>query len=56
MGGLQATDSIALLYALILALWFTGRAKLRPIGFYAMFAIVVTASVQLVGVYWSSPA
>jgi zinc/manganese transport system permease protein len=43
--------SVALLYALILVLWFTVRSKLGSIGFYAMFAIVVTASVQLVGVY-----
>jgi zinc/manganese transport system permease protein len=42
---------VALLYMLILVLWFTARARLGPIGFYAMFAIVVTASVQLVGVY-----
>jgi len=41
---------ILLLYTLCLVLWF----KLQPInkfGFYAIFAIVVTASVQLVGVY-----
>ena len=49
--GYKQLIPIALLYALILALWFTVRAKLGPIGFYAMFAIVVTASVQLVGVY-----
>jgi zinc/manganese transport system permease protein len=42
---------VALLYVLVLVLWFTARSKLGPIGFYAMFAIVVTASVQLVGVY-----
>jgi zinc/manganese transport system permease protein len=42
---------VALLYAVILILWFTARSRLGPIGFYAMFAIVVTASVQLVGVY-----
>jgi zinc/manganese transport system permease protein len=42
---------VALLYAVILALWFTVRTRLGRIGFYAMFAIVVTASVQLVGVY-----
>ena len=42
---------VALLTAVILALWFGARAKLGPIGFYAMFAIAVTASVQLVGVY-----
>lgn len=42
---------VALLYACVLVLWFSMRAKLGSIGFYAMFAIVVTASVQLVGVY-----
>jgi zinc/manganese transport system permease protein len=42
---------VVLLYALILILWFTVRTRLGPIGFYAMFALVVTASVQLVGVY-----
>ncbi len=42
---------VALLYAVILVLWFMARARLGPMGFYAMFAIIVTASVQLVGVY-----
>ena len=42
---------VTLLYAVILALWFTLRVRFGPIGFYAMFALVVTASVQLVGVY-----
>ncbi len=43
---------VALLYAVVLVLWFSpahrffGRA-----GFYLLFAVTVTASVQLVGVY-----
>jgi len=42
---------VALLTAVILALWFGARERLGRIGFYAMFALAVTASVQLVGVY-----
>jgi zinc/manganese transport system permease protein len=47
----QQLIPVVILYAVILVLWFTVRPRLGPIGFYAMFAIVVTASVQLVGVY-----
>ena len=42
---------VALLTVVVLALWFGARARLGVTGFYAMFAVVVTASVQLVGVY-----
>ena len=42
---------IAILYALALAAWFGLRARLGQIGFYVLFALVVTQSVQLVGVY-----
>jgi zinc/manganese transport system permease protein len=42
---------IALFYAVALALWFGFRAKLGQVGFYVLFALVVTQSVQLVGVY-----
>lgn len=42
---------VTLLTAIILTLWFGARHKLGPAGFYVMFAIAVTASVQLVGVY-----
>jgi len=42
---------VAVLTTAILALWFGVRAKLGRIGFYAMFSVAVTASVQLVGVY-----
>ena len=41
----------ALLYAAALAVWFRYRARLGHVGFYVLFAIVVTQSVQLVGIY-----
>lgn len=42
---------IAILYAMILMLWFGLRDKLGRQAFYLLFAITVTASVQLVGIY-----
>lgn len=42
---------IAVLYAAALILWFTMRERLGRVGFYVLFAIVVTQSVQLVGIY-----
>jgi zinc/manganese transport system permease protein len=42
---------VAVLYAAVLAAWFGLRVKNRRLGFYAVFAITVTASVQLIGVY-----
>jgi zinc/manganese transport system permease protein len=42
---------IALFYAVALAIWFGFRHRLGQIGFYVLFALVVTQSVQLVGVY-----
>jgi len=41
----------ALLYTAVLAAWFLYRQRLGQIGFYVLFAIVVTQSVQLVGIY-----
>jgi zinc/manganese transport system permease protein len=41
---------VAVLYALILASWGY-RHRLSPLAFYIVFALAVTASVQLVGVY-----
>lgn len=38
-------------YAAILALWFGLRERLGPAGFYVLFALAVTVSVQLVGLY-----
>jgi zinc/manganese transport system permease protein len=42
---------VALLYAGVLALWFGLGRRLGRIGFYLLFAVTVTASVQLVGVF-----
>jgi zinc/manganese transport system permease protein len=41
----------AVLSVAIMAIWIGFRQKLGTFGFYALFAIAVTASVQLVGVY-----
>ena len=42
---------IAALYAVLLLIWFTQRERIGRLGFYAVFAFAVTASVQVVGVY-----
>lgn len=43
---------VSALYIGVLALWFgAGRERIGHAGFYLLFAITVTASVQLVGVY-----
>ncbi len=41
----------AALYAIVLALWFGWRERLGRAGFYVLFALAVTVSVQLVGLY-----
>jgi zinc/manganese transport system permease protein len=41
----------ALVYAIILALWFVMRERLGRFGFYVLFACAVTVSVQLVGLF-----
>jgi zinc/manganese transport system permease protein len=42
---------VAVLYAVLLAFWFGLRARSGSLLFYVVFALAVTASVQLVGVY-----
>ncbi len=42
---------VAMLYAVVLALWFGLRERLGQAGFYGLFAVAVTQSVQLVGIY-----
>jgi len=42
---------VALVYAVVLGVWFGARARIGRPGFYLLFACVVTLSVQLVGVY-----
>ena len=48
---LKSLWPIAILYALVLLCWFSLRKRIGRVGFYVLFAITVTASVQLVGVY-----
>ena len=47
----QQLVPIAIFYVAALALWFSLRMRIGHIGFYALFALVVTQSVQLVGIY-----
>ena len=42
---------VALLYAVVLALWFWLHPRSGGLLFYLAFAVVVTASVQIVGIY-----
>jgi zinc/manganese transport system permease protein len=42
---------VALIYGVLLALWFGLGERLGRAGFYAIFACAVTVSVQLVGLY-----
>ncbi|MBV8978361.1 MAG: metal ABC transporter permease [Alphaproteobacteria bacterium] len=42
---------VAILYAAALAVWFGLRRWIGQPGFYVLFALVVTQSVQLVGIY-----
>ena len=42
---------LAVLYAALLGIWFGLGDRLPRLGFYLIFAIAITASVQLVGVY-----
>lgn len=41
----------AVLTAIFAIVWFRWREQIGRVGFYVLFAVVVTASVQLVGVY-----
>ncbi len=42
---------VAIIYAVVLAVWFGLRERIGRVGFYVVFAVMVTVSVQLVGVY-----
>jgi zinc/manganese transport system permease protein len=39
------------IYAVVLAAWFGWGSRMGRVGFYALFALAVTVSVQLVGLY-----
>lgn len=47
----DAVAWVAALYAGVLAVWFGARERIGRAGFYLLFALVVTGSVELVGVY-----
>ena len=47
----EMTAQIAALYAVLLAWWTWRGRRLGRLGFYLIFALAITASVQLVGVY-----
>jgi len=42
---------VAILYSVILFIWFVFSERISTLAFYLIFAISITASVQLVGVY-----
>ena len=42
---------VGVVYAMLLLLWFFTKIRQSKSGFYLIFAVMVTASVQLVGVY-----
>ena len=48
--GWQQLVPVAVLYVGVLALWFGPAQRWPRLGFYLLFAVTVTASVQLVGV------
>jgi zinc/manganese transport system permease protein len=47
----QSLIPVAVLYAVLVPVWFLWREKIGAFGFYVTFAIAVTASVQIVGIY-----
>jgi zinc/manganese transport system permease protein len=47
----QMLIPIAVLYAILLTVWFTSRERIGRAGFYITFAFAITAAVQIVGVY-----
>lgn len=48
--GWERLIPVAAVYLVVLGLWFFARERLGRIGFYLIFALTVTSSVQLVGV------
>lgn len=47
----EQLPAVTILFALLLGMWFFAQDFSRGKGFYLLFALAVTASVQLVGVY-----
>ena len=42
---------VAILYAVVLGVWFSVAQRASSLAFYILFALTITASVQLIGVY-----
>ena len=42
---------VALIYSVIVVIWFGFGQRIGRAGFYGLFAVAVTVSVQLVGIY-----
>ena len=42
---------VAILYAVVLGVWFSVAQRASSLAFYILFALTITASVQLVGIY-----
>lgn len=42
---------VAILYSIVLSVWLLLRSRFGALTFYLAFAVVVTASVQIVGIY-----
>jgi zinc/manganese transport system permease protein len=42
---------LAVVTGLVLAAWFGLNGRASPLGFYLLFAVTITASVQVVGIY-----
>jgi zinc/manganese transport system permease protein len=49
--GYRELIATAIIYALLLWFWIRWRARLGSYGFYPVFAVAITLSTQLVGVY-----
>jgi len=49
--GFDQIIPVAILYSVILVLWFGFAHRASSLAFYLLFALAITASVQLVGVY-----
>ena len=47
----SALGITAAIYGVVLVLWLRFRAPMGTMGFYVLFAVTVTTSVQLVGIY-----
>lgn len=48
--GVDQLVPVAVVYTVVLGLWFFARERLGRMGFYLIFALTVTSSVQMVGV------